>query len=504
MSANTSEIAVHPVAQRSTPAFVLAVVVALAAFAVLLKVFWVGFLGSDDSVYWAGASGWMGHFPFVGTTHHTLRHTIVLPLALVRSLLGDKLYVLFLPSLAYSAGIVVLLAIWMRRAAGMFCAAAALVLVVTNAVFLLTSATANIDVAETFFVLLAFVLLDAAMAREAVGTRSSIPLLVMAGVAAGLGMLSRETAIFGVFAVGLLFLGGYGLPRSRYVAFGIGFASVVLLEFAYLYAMTGNILYRLHISAHHDETVSRYLDQGASVPLIHPAIDPVTMVLFNHNFGVLGWAVVPIVVWLFRRGVNTPALRRFAVLATVLAATWAVAAAGFTIIPLLPRYFMLSSLLISAVCGVALARMWQRGGRRVPLLAGCVIVAANLLGVAADNRNFMFGEHVLVDVAAQEQGPIHTNTQTLRRADLLLDLANVRTRVTAAPPAPGELVFYDPFHTNEPAGADWQALQTWSLPPTIVQRVLQLVPGLSLPPRVWMKLGAGHPPVTLYRVPASG
>lgn len=503
MSANTSEITVHPVARR-TPAFVLAVVVALAAFAILLKVFWIGFLGSDDSVYWGGAGGWMTHFPFVGATHHTLRHTIVLPLAVLRSLLGDKLYVLFLPSLAYSAGIVVLLAIWMRRTVGVFCAAAALVLVVTNAVFLLTSATASIDVAEAFFVLLAFVLLDAAMAREAVGTRSPIPLLVMSGVAAGFGMLSRETAIFGVLAIGLLFLRGYGLPRLRYVAFGMGFAPVVLLEFAYLYAMTGKIFYRLQISAHHDGSVSRYLDQGASVPIIHPAIDPITMLLLNHNFGVLGWVVVPLVVWLFRQGVNTPALRRFAVLATVLSVTWAVAAAVFSILPLLPRYFMLPSLLISAVCGVSLARMWQRGGRRVPLLVGCAIVAANLLGVAGDNRNFMFGEHVLVDVAAHEPGPIHTNTQTLRRADLLLVLSNLRTRVTAAPPEAGELVFYDPFHTDEPAGADWQALQTWSLPPTIVQRVLQLVPGLSLPPWIWMKLGSGHPPVTLYRIPASG
>ena len=37
------------------------------------------------------------------------------------------------------------------------------------------------------------------------------------------------------------------------------------------------------------------------MPPIHPAIDPIVMLLFNHNFGLLFWAAAPLLAGLFGR-----------------------------------------------------------------------------------------------------------------------------------------------------------------------------------------------------------
>ena len=94
-------------------------------FLVLVRVFWIGFLGSDDSLYWDGSSGWLTHFPFLGQTHWALRHTLVIPIAIARAVLGDGSPALLAPPLLYAIGVLVVIALWMRRVAGATAAIAA-------------------------------------------------------------------------------------------------------------------------------------------------------------------------------------------------------------------------------------------------------------------------------------------------------------------------------------------------------------------------------------------
>ena len=77
----------------------LLIAVGICTFLVLINLFWVGFLGSDDSLYWAGSGGWLAHVPFLGGTHWALRHTLVIPIAIARAVLGDGSLALLLPSL---------------------------------------------------------------------------------------------------------------------------------------------------------------------------------------------------------------------------------------------------------------------------------------------------------------------------------------------------------------------------------------------------------------------
>jgi 4-amino-4-deoxy-L-arabinose transferase-like glycosyltransferase len=484
-------------------AFLLAA--GICTFLVLIDLFWVGFLGSDDSLYWAGSGGWLTHIPWLGATHWGLRHTLVIPMAIARAVLGDGPLALLLPSLLYSIGVLVLVALWINRTAGLPAAAAALALVVTNPQFVMLSSIANIDIAECFFILVALALIHRALDQQTQRSSRRIQvLLLLAGISCGLGMLSRETSAFAMAAIGLLFLAGYGTSRVNFLFTAAGFAAVVGLEFAYDWWMSGDFFYRLTVSLHHDTTIDRHLDQGASVPLLHPAIDPLTMLLFNHNFGLLAWIGMPLTVWLIKRGDLTGQARRLVMLAIMVGLTWTIlAAAAWTVLNLAPRYFLLPSLLLSMLSGMALANLRRRGARRLVVALSALLIGANLLSASIDYRNTaMYGERVLVDIATRDPGLIHTDTDTLARAGLLLRWRGVAERVTDAPPGPGDLFFFNPGRATEPPGRGWAVVERYGLGPSIGQSVAaHLLPAGTLSPAQWTRLGRGHPDVTLYRLP---
>ena len=485
---------------RSGINLVVLLIATVAAFVLIVSAFWVGFLGSDDTLYWAGAGGWLTHGLFVGDNHWALRHTLVIPMAITRALLDKGLPALLLPSLLYAVGVLIVAVVWTHRVAGLAAAAVVAALVVTCPQFILLASVANVDVVEMFFILLAFMLLHHAMGRAA----PSPTRLFLAGTCLGLAMLSRETSAFAVVAIGLLFLAGYGMRRIYFFLIGGGFIAVVGLERLYLWWLSGDLLYREKIALNHDATINRWLPQGAGIPLIHPLIDPVTMLLLNHNFGLLTWIGVPLVVWLMRRGALSAATRRFAILTMVLAASWALIAAGWwTELNLMPRYFLLPAVLVSMLAGVALALLWHRGQRRLAATLGGTLVVANVFCMSIDNRNYMYGEHELVAIAARVPGVIHTDPTTLRRSDLLLQWQDTAGRVTDTPARHGDLFYLNPAWPDTPQpGTDWTVVEQHGLPPTIGQIVARsLLPARMQSPSLLRKLGRGAPDVTLYRLP---
>jgi 4-amino-4-deoxy-L-arabinose transferase-like glycosyltransferase len=488
-----SQLAAHP-AQRARVVILLAA--AAAVFLALVATFWVGVLGSDDSIYWDGASGWLAHLPYVGQSHWTLRHPLVIPIALARRLLGDGPAALVVPTLLYAIGCLVILGAWTARVAGIPAAAAALALVTTQPQFVLVSSTATIDISELFFILVAFALIHHA-ASENRPTGS----LLLAGASLGVAMLCRETAAFAVVAAGLLFLAGFGFRRERYFLLGAGFVVPVGLETLFLWWHTGDPFYRQSIAVHHDSTIDRWVEQGSAVPPIHPAIDPIVMLLFNHNFGLLFWAAAPLLAGLFGR--NAGPERPLLIILGTLAATWAVLAAGlWPLLPLTPRYYLLPSVLVAILCGIALARLWEAGRPRLAGAVGLALIGANLAALALDNRNFMFGERELAAIAARTPEPIHTDPQTLRRALLLLRWQHVDGRVTDAPPGHGDLFLYNPTRATLSPPAGWQTVGRAALPPSLGQTLIAATIGADhVSPALFAKLGRGHPGVTLYRVP---
>ena len=478
---------------------VILILGACTSFLVLLSIFWVGFLGSDDSLYWAGAGGWLREFPYVGDSHWTLRHTLVIPMAIARLVVGDGMAAMVTPIILYALGIIIVVGVWVGRNCGTLASAAALALIITNPQFLLLSSSAYIDIVETFYLVSGLAIFHEAIKRD-----GSLLLTLCSGVLVGLAMLSRETTALAVFAIVILFMAGFGVSRWKYFVIGAGFLLPVGLEFVWLWRATGILFYRSNIAIHHDSTIDRWSAQGSAVPLVHPALDPFIMLLLNHNFALLFWIGPPFVIWLLRQATIRKTERQLFVLASVIAAVWTLTAAFlWSLLPLTPRYYFLPSVLLALLTGVAIVKAWTAHYRKLCFGVIGLALSTNLVAVSLDNRHYMWGEHELVEVVREGQSLIHTSTQTLRRAQLLLVWSDVTSKVVDTPPAPGDLYYYDPTRAEGSLhpGPKWSVVQKIMPPESAGQWVLgRIVKRDDIPAKLWALLGPGHPPVIIYRV----
>lgn len=469
-------------------------------FLLMLVLFWFGPRGSDDTLYWRAATDWFQTVPYIGPEHWDLRHTIVLPLVLARIVLGDGPLSLAMPSILAALAVIALAGVWVREAAGAVSAWFAVLLIATGPLLVLLSSTADIDFIEIAYVLASLFLLQRSMTRG-----PSWPGLLGSGVAMGLALVSRETSIFAVAALGLLFLAGYGMPRRWYLVFGIGLAVIVFGEMLIYWRLTGDPLYRLTISLHHDSTINRWTDKGSGLPVINPLIDPLMMLIASHDFGAGFLIGVPLVLGSLLWFRPSGAMRTLFVLLGSVAIVWTVVAAAlWSELALVSRYYAMPLVGLMMLAAVCLDRLRRAGHGWLAWGLFAALILANVAGCALDNRNFMFGETALVAIAEHTTQPIHTDEETLRRSELMLRWAGVLDRCTDAPPGPGDLFLYNPPRAAivgvAPANG-WQVLRHIAPTPGWPQRLL--APIRPLLPRFFArKLGAGHPGVTLYRLPA--
>lgn len=404
------------------------VLVAATAFFILLRLFWFGYQGSDDIIYWHAAGSWLIRFPYIGADHRALRLPLILPLAVARSSLGDNQAAMVVPTLIYAVGLISLLVCWLSDRAGLFGAAAGAALVVTNVELVLGASSANVDIPEAFFVFLSLRLFDHG------ATKNSLRTLFLGGVSLGIAALCRETSLFAAIALGVLFLAGFAMPRRQYVVWASGTAFVKIAELSFYWVNSGDFLYRFRIDANHDLTIERWMNQGAGVPLIHPAIDPVTMLFLNHNFGFLAWIGLPLAVWLLRRQDNNLVNRLDLILMTAVGLVWTFLSASlWHELTLIPRYFFLPSLTLSFIAALALDRLWNENKRKPALSFLALLVIGNLAGLAVDNRNSTFGLHELAALAADTTQIIHTDKETSARARVCSDGVICKTRLARPP-----------------------------------------------------------------------
>ncbi len=473
--------------------------IAAVAFLIQLALFATGPWGSDDTIYWYDAGEWLRAFPFIGTDHWSLRHTLVLPLALARGLFGNGPTVLMLPTLLAALATVAMLTVWVGRTSGLLAAALATALVVTGPLLVTLSTTALVDPIEAMYLVLALMLMHREMQRQDTQATPRWPALLLAGICAGLALLSRETAAFAVAAVGLLFLCGFGMHRLWYLITAAGFALVLGAETLLYWITTGNPLYRFGIASNHDLLIDRWVDQGAGVPLLHPMIDPITMVLANHNFGVIFLLGVPLTIWLLRRPDLSRATRTQVIMLATVALVWSLIAGYlFSKLVLIPRYFLPPAIACSALAGIALARLWRGGHQRLAASGALLMIVANLVGSSVDNHSFMFAEQELVRQAHQG-ATLHTDAETRRRAMLMLQWDGASARVPETPPHSGDIVLENLMRPLAPSHPGWTLIARIPPPPTLVQRGFAML-GIPLPAWTDRILASGHPGVTLYRV----
>jgi hypothetical protein len=282
--------------------------------------------------------------------------------------------------------------------------------------------------------------------------------------------------------------------------------------------MTGDPLYRINISLHHDSTIDRTVDLAGNV-IVNPLIDPLLVLALNQEFMLLFFFAVPLAIWLaFGKGIS-PHLRHFARVTGLFAIVWFVCvAAAQKLLPLNPRYFMITATLCCILAGAALAQLFARG-KRARLLAGLILLAlagTNFVGIYVENKDSLYGERKLAQLASEyPRESINTDPMTRYRSDMLLRWEHAGSRVLDRSPEPGALYFHNPANAEKanfkmPAAAiarfapqpGWQVVKTYEPKPTWLAAALEQS-GLAghLPQGIWHKLRYRHPKVTLYRAP---
>jgi 4-amino-4-deoxy-L-arabinose transferase-like glycosyltransferase len=484
----------------------------LGVFVLLVALSWVGFIASDDVTYAKGAYGWMEHFPYVGG-HGTIRYPITIPMALSFGTFGENEFAMVLPSLLYL--ILFLVMAWRitRDVAGPLPAFCALFACVTNPLIVVQSSIANVDVIEMALLFGAWLLCFRCL-EERVGKWR----LLGAGALVGIAFLTRETAIFVAPYFGLLFLAGHRFNRWQYLWMAAGFLAIWLIELAYLGIMTGDPFYRFNIALHHDPTINRAIDLAGNV-IVSPLIDPLLVLLINQEFMLLMFMAIPLGIWLCFSGSIPPRLRYFARLIALFGLCWFLCiGAAQKLLPLNPRYFMITTTMACLLTGIGLGWLTKegRGMARLAGLGGLILlVGTNLAGIYVENRDPAFGEEKLVEVlASRPKATIATDPMTRYRAELPLRWARAAERVTSAPPPERALYYYNPARSAKPNAkmeasvvSMYQPRPNWVLIEEIAPKPSYLARALEwsgmhrlLPSSIWHKLRRPNESSFLYQV----
>ena len=440
----------------------------LAAVLVLAAVTlgWTGYYGSDDMSYAAGGLGWLDHFPYVGNSHWTLRHTIVVPMAILFGIFGVSELTLVLSVTLYFFALLALVFVMMRRYFDRGTACIAVFALGTLPLLALASTTVVPDFAEVFFCLLSLSLFFEATRSE---ERRNL-LLILAGIAAGFSWLTRETVVFFLLTYGVLFIVGFGMPRRLYFLVAAGFLAVVGVEFAYFAVMTGNPLYRINsdLSTHlgvdviHGGKPTEGLEHAIGRvegemygPLsrtgslsVNRFLDPILVILATHEFMFLYYLAVPAAAWAAGKRLFSGTQGSFLGIFGIAGLVWfgcLYLQIGMT---LLPRYYMLPTVVLVMVFSAWLRTfLWPRS-RILTVATLLFLLTTNLAGIYVDNKDPIFGERSLIEFLRQTDEVVRTDPETARRGGFLFDIAGVRDRVVAGPPEPGKLYFYNPAYVT--------------------------------------------------------
>jgi 4-amino-4-deoxy-L-arabinose transferase-like glycosyltransferase len=487
---------------------------ALAVGALAAAANFVGYDGADDRSYALAAEAWLNHFPAVGDDHWATRHTVVLPVAASLALLGRSVLALALPSLLFFAGLLIVNFVYARRYLGERPAAVLVLLLALTPAFVVQATYINNDIVEAFFASLAFWLF---VAGADTGRRTT---LVVAGVAAGLAFLTRETS-----AVLLVFFALCALldRRRDYAFVALGFVLPVAAEMAFFAFMTGDPFHRYRLDAGHD-TVSRMaefqhriasgkvLDRQGNLSLSVWA-DPVLVLFASQKFAALFWLAVPAAAWVWRTATvfHGPVMRRVVLLALL----WiAFVSLAFPILYLVPRYYVVPAWASVMVLAFAFHRLSSIGYRKLALAGLAVLLAGNALSLYLENTTPRFAELALVRWLGAHPGTrVTVDPDMARRSDLLLRYAGEAGRVRAGVPQAGELFVFSPRNLDlcratggcrEPAyrpRPEWEKIGAVSGRPRAIGAMLRNV-GVArrFPSQIMDKIEHPAPGIVVYRV----
>lgn len=375
---------------------------------------WTGFIASDDELYHGGALRWAEGEAFAGDSHWTTRFPLVLALAGLIKLVGPGLLALHLTALLWFALFLAAGILLARGIAGQRGGWIAGLLLASMPLVALGGSIVNCDLPEATFLMLGAWLLIRADGVPSLGR------CVLAGTCFGLAILCRETAVLALSGLGVLFLLGRPLPRRALLAAACGAAAVLIGEAAFQWAMTGDPLHRYALAFNHDSSLDRAANEEGNL-LLHPALDPLLVLLVNNEFALLFWLAIPAALSLRRSGFDW---RRFAPVAAMGAASFALVALLSHKLVLNPRYFTPTAVAAAILVGAWLAR--ATAGRALAI--GATAIALNLAMLSLQNNHPRWASEALVLAAAEHPDrAIASDRDTMIRAEQRLRWAGLDT-----------------------------------------------------------------------------
>ncbi len=464
---------------------------ALSGATLALAIGWIGFAASDDAAYYFAASRWLEHAPQPGDDHWGTRFPLILSLALSLALLGKGAAAMTLTALGWYAALLASVRAVSRRIATPRAAWVATMLVATMPVVVTNATTVSCDLTEAVFLLLGGRLLGDVAAGKG---RRWTPLA--AGVAFGTAILCRETAVLALFGLVPLFAIGRPITRRALIVVALGCAGALAGEAMYQWLLTGDPLHRWTLAFHHDGHIDRAANDEGNW-LVHPAIDPLLVLLVNDDFALLFWALISAITFRFDRKLDGQGRQRLFVLTALACSTFLLVAVLTTKLVLNPRYFALPAI----TAAIAVAAWLDRVAPRARALALGALVGSNLLMLAVENQHPRWPAQALVAAAAAHAGAtVSTDAATAHRALIPLRWGALRL-VTTDAPREGTLWFG--AAASMPANAT--VLARYPSPPTVAGAVLERA-GLAnaLPASVRRRLLAPNPEQVLARQGRNG
>jgi hypothetical protein len=441
-----------PTLHRSQAAQFIALSIILAELSLFFHP--AGFAGgpSDDQQYLDIALGWYAHGPQIGTSHWALRHPLILSIAGIFRIFGPSIdSLLLVPRLFYALFVGVTMATVLRLA-GTRAALVWLVLVILSPVLHAMGTSCYPEMLELAFCatsIWAFL-----HARRSIGG-ASLGWSLFSGLMLGCAVLTRETAAFVLLFYGWAFLRDPAMPRRNYLLLGLGFVLPLLVDNSWLWAMTGDPLYRLHVDEHHvliasdhmvgktyagspflnPDLASRWIPAGPT--RLHWAVNPLGDFLIDPAFGfvMLGWALSALPFFrdraIERPKISTLLLLLFAV-ASYVTVTWV-----FTLRPQ-PRYYLFVA--AAATIGFALymdsALAIPRLRRRASILLGLVLLGGGITIAVAPDQGWQ--AKLVVPYMAAHPGHYSAEDHIVGRASYPLSRSGMAGKLTTAEPAVGE------------------------------------------------------------------
>ena len=387
----------------------------------------VGYLGGggDDWYYLEAARCLVQHGVCVPATHWATRWPLVAPLAGALAMFGESRSSVAIVPFLYAVASTILLAANVRKRFGGSAAMWAAVALVLTPAFFGPILQPSVDIPELAWVLAAL------LAGQVSLERGSFKAAALCGVALGLAILTRATAL--AFLVPLA-LGWLALPRSRRaLAFpvALGMLAVLAADGGFYGLIAGDPVLGWPLSLHHTAIPSTELPPGVDLSKsallniefirnwrrsmgieVHWIVDPLLNLLADPKCGL---TLLGAVLLFFARRKDLATRDPMGWLA------WAAAAAliHFLVLTFVlatdpkPRMFLFEIAVAAAVIGVICA---NRGRVAPPLLAGAVLalMALRALLLSYDAIDLSRASRVAKHWASAQRGRLAVDEWTRR------------------------------------------------------------------------------------------